>query len=125
MLLILLAFYYQAFYEGDIQAARYTDIRVRLESIQAEITSISSTMGSQNQYSFRDFATNYDEIRQGMNEISEDRISTIDKVNKFFSSLRSWIFIAGSLLLIAAKHLQFFWHPKPEELPPSNDSSSS
>ena len=109
MLLILISFYYQAFYEGDSLKYRYDNIRFKLELIQNEVIHNSELYSQQSKYNLGDIASGFNEDRKNVNELSEEHISTIDKINSLVSSIRAWIFIAGSLLLIISKYFQFYW----------------
>ncbi|MFC1747614.1 hypothetical protein ACFL2V_02280 [Pseudomonadota bacterium] len=114
MLFILISFYYQTFYEGNNLTQRYDSIRFKLELIQNEVINNSHLIGNQSDYSLGDYWKGFNENRADLNELSEEHISTIDEINQKVSEIRAWIFIAGSIFLIVAKYLQYYWK-EPEE----------
>ncbi len=110
MLLILISFYYQTFYEGDNITQRYDNIRFKLELIQNEIINNSHLIGGQSEYSLGKYWKGFNENKANVNEMSEEHISTIDELNRRISAIRAWIFMLGSILLIFSKYLQYFRH---------------
>ena len=109
MVFILVSFYYQTFYEGDALTARYDNIRFKLELIQNEVIHNSELIGNDTKYNLGNTWKEFNKNRHNLSKISEEHISTIDEINKLVSSIRAWIFIFGSLLLITSKYLQYFW----------------
>ncbi len=111
MFLILVSFYYQSFYEGDALIARYDNIRFKLELIENEIIHNSELPEIKSEYNLGHIWKGFNTNRHNVNELSEEHITTIDEINAFISSVRAWVFIVGSLCLIASKYLQYFWYP--------------
>ena len=112
MFLILVSFYYQTFYEGNALEKRYENIRFKLELIQREVIHNSELSRNQSDYNLGNIWEEFNDNRDFINEISEDHISGIDRAQAVVSSVRAWIFIIGSMMLIIAKYLQYFWHPQ-------------
>ena len=114
MVLILISFYYQAFYEGDTLTARYDNIRFKLSLIHNEVIQNSHLIGSDagKGYSLGDHWKGFNQDRSNVAKVSEDHITIIDEINRLASSIRAWIFLTGSLLLIVAKCIQNFGTPR-------------
>ncbi len=81
MLLILISFYYQTFYEGDNLRSRYDSIRFKLELIQNEVINNSSLIGNQSEYNLDNVWKGFNENKKELNKLSEEHISSIDEIN--------------------------------------------
>jgi hypothetical protein len=114
MILILISFYYQSFYEGNNLKARYDNIRFKLELIQNEVIQNSKLIGGQNdsEYSLGNTWKGFNKNRHNLNNFSEKHLTDIDRFNALISSVKAWIFIAGSILLIISKGFDHFCIPR-------------
>lgn len=108
MVLILISFYYQAFYEGDSLKYRYDNIRFKLDLIEREVVHNSDLIGGQSDYNLGNYWKKLNEDRLKFNDMSEEHVNSIDRINSLVSSIKAWIFIVGSFLLIVSKYLQYF-----------------
>ncbi|TOH54873.1 hypothetical protein CGI77_23645 [Vibrio parahaemolyticus] len=108
MILVLVSFYYQAFYEGDSLTARYDNLRFKLDLVHKEIIQNSHLIGGQDEYNLGNYWKGLNENRSDLAELSEEHLTHIDELNSLISSIRSWIFILGSLLLIVSKFVSYF-----------------
>ncbi|GAB1620768.1 hypothetical protein AAOGI_08180 [Agarivorans albus] len=108
MILVLVSFYYQAFYESDSLTARYDNLRFKLELVHNELIQNSNLIGGQDEYNLGNYWKGFNENRSDLAEFSEEHLTHIDELNSLISSIRSWIFIVGSLLLIISKYVSYF-----------------